>query len=86
MNHYANGNRKFFWKEVSKMNGERVDNSNRIKDGNGRLVLKEAEARRIWKEYNEDLCNTDTQEQVAVHMCGFNGVRRGNYFGERRLR
>ena len=26
--------------------------------------------------------NIDTQENVAVHMCGFDGVRRGNYFGE----
>ena len=23
----------------------------------------------------------DTQEQVAVHMCGFDGIRRGDYFG-----
>ena len=28
----------------------------------------------------EDLFNIDTQEQVAVHMCGFDGVWRGNYF------
>ena len=37
--------------------------------------------RRIWKGYFEDLYNTDTREQVAVHMCDFDGVRRGNYFG-----
>ena len=36
---------------------------------------------RIWKEYFEDLYNTDTQEKVTVHMCGFDGNRRGNYFG-----
>ena len=36
-------NRKLFWKEVSKANGGNVENSNRIKDGNGRLVLEEAE-------------------------------------------
>ena len=24
--------------------------------------------------------NVDTQEEVAVHMCGFDGVRRGNHF------
>ena len=35
----------------------------------------------IWKEYFEDLYNIDTQKQVAVHMCGFDGFRRGNYFG-----
>ena len=37
--------------------------------------------RRIRKEYFEDLYNIDTQEQVAVHMFGFGGIRRGNYFG-----
>ena len=83
-----NGNRKLFWKEA---NGRRVENSKRIKDGNGRFVLEEGEVRRIWKEYYEDLYNIDIQEQVAVYMCGFDGVRRGNYFrgsrlGERRLR
>ena len=25
--------------------------------------------------------NIDTQEQVAVHMLGFDGIQRGNYFG-----
>ena len=29
------------------MNGGKVENSNKIKDGNGRLVLEEVEARRI---------------------------------------
>ena len=29
------------------MNGGKVENSNRIKDGNGRLVLEEVEARSI---------------------------------------
>ena len=28
-----------------------MENSNRIKDGNGRLVLEAAGVRRIWKEY-----------------------------------
>ena len=26
--------------------------------------------------------NIDTQEQAAVHICGFDGIRRRNYFGE----
>ena len=26
------------------------------------------------------ISNIDTQEQVAVHMCGFDGIQRGNYF------
>ena len=79
MNQDVNGNRKLFWKEVSKANGGKVENSNRIKDGNGRLVLEESKVQRIWKEYYEHLYNIDTQEQDAVHMCGFDGVQRGNY-------
>ena len=78
MNQDVNGNRKSFWKEVSKANGGNVENSNRIKDGNGRLVLEEAEVQRIWKEYYENLYNIDNKEQVAVYMCGFDGVQRGN--------
>ena len=35
---------------------------------------------KIWKEYFEDLYNIDTQEQVAVNMCGFDGIWGGNYF------
>ena len=34
----------------------------------------------MWKEYFEDLYTIDTQEQVAFHMCGFDGVQRGNCF------
>ena len=33
------------------------------------------------KEYFQDLHKIDTQEQNAVHMCAFDGIRRGNYFG-----
>ena len=33
-------------------------------------------------EYFEDLYNTDTQEQTAIHMCGFDKIpRKVNYFG-----
>ena len=45
------------------------------------MALGEDEVQKIWKNYFEDLYNIDTQEQVAVHMCGFDGVQRGNYFG-----
>ena len=45
-----------------------MDCCSRIKDRNGRLALGEEEVRRIWKEYFEDLYDTDTQEQVAVLM------------------
>ena len=63
------------------MNGGKVENSNKIKDGNGRLLLEETEVQRIWKEYYEDLYNIDTQKQVAIHMCGFDKVWSGKYFG-----
>ena len=36
--------------------------------------------RKIWKEQFEDLYNINTQKEVVVHMCGFDGIRRGNYF------
>ena len=47
-----------------------MESCSRIKDGNGRLAQGKNEARKIWKEYFEDLYNIDTQEQDAVHMCG----------------
>ena len=39
MNQDVNGNRKPFWKEVSKVNGGKVESCSRVKDGNGRLAL-----------------------------------------------
>ena len=45
------------------------------------MVHEEVEIRRIWKRYFDYLYNKDTQEHVAVHMCGFDGVWRGNHFG-----
>ena len=33
------------------------------------------------KEYFEDLYNIDTQEEVTVHICGLDGIRRSNYLG-----
>ena len=72
---------------MSNEKGGKVESCNRIKDGKGRLVQGEDEVRRICKEYCEDLYNIDNQEQVAVHICGFDKNRRGNYFGgEMRLR
>ena len=41
--------------------------------------------RNIWKEYSEDLYNVDNQEEVAVQMCDFDGIRRGNYSEENQL-
>ena len=78
MNQDVNGNRKLFRKEVSKANGGKVENSIRIKDGNGRLALEEAEVCSILKKYYEDLYNIDSQE--------FDGVQRGNHFGGKPIR
>ena len=69
MNDDVNGNTKLFWKELSNVKGG--------KDRNIRLA--EDEVQRMWKEYFEDLYNIDTQEQVGVHMYGFDGIQRGNY-------
>ena len=53
MNQDVNEKRKLIllWTEVSKVSGGKVENFNRIKDGNGKLALEEVEMRRIWKEY-----------------------------------
>ena len=60
--------------------GEKMESCSRIKYGNGRLAQGEDEVRKIWKEYFDYLYSIDTQEQVAVHMCGFDGIWRGKYF------
>ena len=58
-----------------------MESYNRIKDRNGRLTQGEDEVRKIWKEYFEDLYNIITQEEVAVHICDFDKIRRDKYFG-----
>ena len=77
------GNRKLFWKGMSNAKKGKVKGRSRIKDGNGMLARGEEKMRRIWKEYFKDLYNIDTQEQGAVHMCVFDGIRTGNYFGDK---
>ena len=86
MNQDVNESRKLFWKEVGKTNGEKMENCNKIKGGNRRFALEEVEVRRISKEYFENLYNIDNQKQVAIHICGFDGVQRGNYFGGKPIR
>ena len=76
MNEDVNGNRKLFRKEVSNAKGGKVERCSRIKDGNRRLAQGKDEVRKIEKEHFEDLYNIDTQEEVAVHMSGFDGIRR----------
>ena len=41
---------------------------------------------RILKEYFKNLFNIATQEQVAVHMFGSDGVQRGSYFRGEQIR
>ena len=67
-------NRKLFWKAVSNVKGGNMEICSRVKYRNGRLAQGEDEVRKIWKEYFEDLYNINTQEEVAVHMCGFDGI------------
>ena len=67
------------------MKGRKVESCSRIKDGSVRLAQGEDEMRKIWKGYFEDLYNIDTQEEVVVHRCGFDDIRRGNYFGGKQL-
>ena len=47
LNQDVNGDWILLWKEVSKAKEGKVKNSSRIKDRNGRLVMEEAEIRRI---------------------------------------
>ena len=86
MNEDVNENRKLFWMEVSNVKGGKVENCRRVKDGSGRLAQREDEARMIWKEYFEDLYNINAQEEVAVHMYGFDGIWRDNYFRGKPIR
>ena len=62
MNEDVNGNIKLFWKEVSNVRGGKVESCRRIKAKNRRLANGDDEVQKIWKEYFEDLYNTDAQE------------------------
>ena len=90
MNQDVKGYRKLFWKEVIKANGGKVEDYNRIKDGNRRLVLEEAEVRRIWKEYFEDLYNIVLKKRLqstCVALMGFGEATTSeeSRLGEQRL-
>ena len=56
-----------------------MESCSRIKDVNRRLS-REDEVQTIWKNYFENLYNVGTQEQIAVHICDFNDVQKGDYF------
>ena len=81
MNDDVNSNRKLHWKEVSKAKGRKVESCSRIKGVNRRVVQGEDEMQKIWKDYYEHQYNINAQEPVGFHICGFDGIRRGNYFG-----
>ena len=67
------------------MNGGEIESSSRIKNGNWSLPVGENEEKRSWRDYLENLCDSKTQEQIVVHMCGFGGRQRGNILEESRL-
>ena len=66
---------------MSNAKGGKGNSENRIKDENMSLTKGEDEVRKIWKESFEDLYNINTQKLVVFNMCGFDRIRRGNYFG-----
>ena len=53
---------------MSNAKGGKVESCSRVKDGNGRLVQGEGEARKIWEEYFENLYNIGTQEEVMEFL------------------
>ena len=65
-----------------------MKNSNRIKDGNGRVVLEEIEVRRIWKEYFEDLYKIQRNmlQSTRVALFRFRGVTNSEESRLRELR
>ena len=65
INEDVKGNRKLFWKKVSNAKRGKMESCSRIKEENGRLTQREDEVRKIWKEYFEDLCNINTQEDCS---------------------
>ena len=76
MSQDVNVNKELFWREVSKVNKDKGESCNKVKDRNGGLALLEVEVRRIWKKYFKHLYNVDTREEVGVHIYGYDGVRR----------
>ena len=63
--------RKFFWKEVGKVDDGNVENCNIIKDRTESLAVGEIDVRKIQNEYFEDMYNVDTEEWNLVNICGF---------------
>ena len=86
MNQDVNGNMILFWKEVSKANGGKVENSKRMKDGKSRLTLEEVEVRRIYKNILRLPRNKLLSTCVAYMEFGETTTSKESRLGELRLR
>src|SRR5678815_3272518 len=42
----------------------------------------EMDVRGVWKKHFENLYNINSNEEVIVNVCGFDGTRRKRYFGD----
>ena len=49
---------------------------------NGVFVTDEMDVRGVWKEHFENLHNINSNDEVLVNVCGFDGTRRNRYFGD----
>jgi hypothetical protein len=85
MNEDVKGNKKLFWKEVRKVGKERNGNLSNIKNRNGTLVTDEAEVRKVWRDYFENLHKVGSNEEVIVNERGIEGLFRNGYFGEEEI-
>ena len=52
-----------------------MESCRRVKNRNGRLAHGENEARKIWKDYFEDLYNIDTQKRLQFTYAALMGFR-----------
>src|SRR5678816_1679135 len=83
MNEDIQGNRKLFWKEARKVKNENKGNLLRIMNRDGAFVTDEMDVRGVWKEHFENLHNINSNDEVIVNVCGFDGARRNRYFGDK---
>ena len=74
-----------FWKELSNGKGGKVESCSRVKDENGRLPQGEDGARKIWKEYFEDLYNIDLRKRLQSTCVALMAFREVTTLEESRL-
>src|SRR5678815_4077047 len=46
------------------------------------FVTDEMDEKGVWKEHFENLHNINSNEEVIVNVCGFDGARGNRYFGD----